>query len=50
MPQGITYTPSTFQCLMKQCMGDVNLKELLVFIDDLILVKGGPPIVSQLLT
>ncbi len=34
MPQGITNAPSTFQRLMQRCMGD--LKEVLVFIDDLI--------------
>lgn len=36
MPQGITNAPSTFQRLMEQCMGDLNRKEVLVFIDDLI--------------
>lgn len=37
MPQGITNAPSTFQRLMERCMGDLNLKEVLVFIDDLII-------------
>ncbi|KAG1933335.1 interleukin-1 receptor accessory protein-like 1-A [Pimephales promelas] len=36
MPQGITNAPSTFQRLMEQCMGDLNRREVLVFIDDLI--------------
>lgn len=36
MPQGVTNAPSTFQRLMERCMGDLNLKEALVFIDDLI--------------
>lgn len=36
MPQGITNAPSTFQRLMERCMGDINLKEVLVFLDDLI--------------
>lgn len=36
MPQGVTNAPSTFQRLMERCMGDMNLKEALVFIDDLI--------------
>lgn len=35
MPQGVTNAPSTFQHLMERCMGDMNLKEALVFIDDL---------------
>lgn len=35
MPQGVTNAPSTFQRLMERCMGELNLKEVLVFIDDL---------------
>ena len=31
MPQGITNTPSTFQRLMERCMGELNLKQALVF-------------------
>lgn len=37
MPQGVTNAPSTFQRLMEHCVGDLNLKEVLVFIDDLII-------------
>lgn len=37
MPQGVTNAPSTFQRLMEKCMGDMHLKEVLVFIDDLII-------------
>lgn len=36
MLQGITNAPSTFQRLMERCMGDINLSEALVFLDDLI--------------
>jgi len=36
MPQGVTNAPSTFQRLMEKCMGDMHLKEVLVFLDDLI--------------
>lgn len=36
MPQGITNAPSTFQRLMEKCMGDIHLKEVLVYLDDLI--------------
>ncbi|KAL1266423.1 hypothetical protein QQF64_002098 [Cirrhinus molitorella] len=36
MPQGVTNAPSTFQRLMEKCMGDINLREVLVFLDDLI--------------
>lgn len=35
MPQGVTNAPSTFQRLMEKCM-DMHLKDVLVFIDDLI--------------
>uniref|UniRef100_A0A3B1IZ75 ribonuclease H n=1 Tax=Astyanax mexicanus TaxID=7994 RepID=A0A3B1IZ75_ASTMX len=37
MPQGITNAPSTFQRLMEKCMSDLHLKEVLVFLDDLII-------------
>lgn len=40
MPQGITNAPSTFQRLMERCMGDLNLKQALVFIDDLIVFSS----------
>ncbi|MCJ8730139.1 hypothetical protein PDJAM_G00180710 [Pangasius djambal] len=36
MPQGVTNAPSTFQRLMERCMGNINLKEVIVFLDDLI--------------
>lgn len=36
MLQGVTNAPSTFQRLIEHCMGDINFKEVLVFIDDLV--------------
>lgn len=36
MPQGVTNVPSAFQRLIEKCMSDINLKEILVFLDDLI--------------
>ncbi|CAL1612281.1 unnamed protein product [Knipowitschia caucasica] len=36
MPQGVTNAPSTFQRLMEKSMGSLHLKEVLVFLDDLI--------------
>lgn len=36
MPQGVTNATSTFQRLMERCIGEMNLKEEIVFIDDLI--------------
>lgn len=40
MPQGITNAPSTFQRLMEKCMGDLHLKEVLVFLDDIIIFSA----------
>ncbi|KAJ8014924.1 hypothetical protein DPEC_G00020820 [Dallia pectoralis] len=40
MPQGITNAPSTFQRLMERCMGELNLKQVLVFLDDLIIFSS----------
>ncbi|RXN02811.1 Retrovirus-related Pol polyprotein from transposon 412 [Labeo rohita] len=36
MPQGVTNAPSTFQRLMERCIGDMHLKDALVFLDDVI--------------
>lgn len=36
MPQGITGAPATFQRLMEKAVGDINLLEVLVYLDDLI--------------
>lgn len=41
MPQGITNAPSTFQLLMEKCVGEMNLREVLVFIDDLIVFSSS---------
>ncbi len=41
MPQGVTNAPSTFQRLMEKCMGDLILKEVLVFLDDLIVFSDS---------
>lgn len=40
MPQGITNAPRTFQRLMERCMGELNLKQALVFLDDLIIFSS----------
>lgn len=42
MPLGVTNTPSTFQRLMGKCMGDMNLKEVVVYLDDLIVFCKTP--------
>ncbi|XP_076830977.1 uncharacterized protein LOC143476602 [Brachyhypopomus gauderio] len=36
MPQGITGAPATFQRLMERAVGDMNLLQVLVYLDDLI--------------
>ena len=36
MSQGLCNSPLTFQRLMERCVGDMNYKELLVYLDDLI--------------
>ena len=41
MPQGITNAPSTFQRLMEKCMGDIHLREALVFLDDIIVFSSS---------
>uniref|UniRef100_A0A3B1KCG7 Gypsy retrotransposon integrase-like protein 1 n=1 Tax=Astyanax mexicanus TaxID=7994 RepID=A0A3B1KCG7_ASTMX len=40
LPQGITNAPSTFQRLMEKCMSDLHLKEVIVFLDDLIIFSA----------
>ena len=36
MAFGLTNAPATFQCLMERCMGELNLKECLIFLDDIL--------------
>lgn len=42
MPQGVTNAPSTFQRVMEKCMGSFNHREVLVFLDDLIVFSSTP--------
>ena len=37
MPQGVSGAPATFQRVMEQTVGDMNLLEVLVYLDDLII-------------
>lgn len=43
MPFGLSNAPATFQRLMERCMGDMNLRECLVFIDDIIVHAATVP-------
>lgn len=40
MPQGISGAPATFQRLMEKAEGDMNLLEVLVYLDDLIVFRS----------
>lgn len=40
MPFGLTNAPATFQRLMETCMGDMNLKECLLFLDDILIFSS----------
>ena len=37
MAFGLTNAPATFQRLMERCMGDIHLKECLIYLDDVII-------------
>ena len=37
MAFGLTNAPATFPRLMERCMGEVNLKECLIFLDDILI-------------
>ena len=41
MPFGLVNAPSTFQRVMEQCLGDMNLTELLIYLDDILLYSSS---------
>ena len=36
MPYGLCNAPATFQCLMQNCLGELNLMYALIYLDDVI--------------
>ena len=36
MPYGLCNAPATFQCLMQNCLGELNLTYALIYLDDVI--------------
>ena len=42
MPFGLTNAPATFQCLMENCMGDLNLNWCIIYLDDIIVFSKTP--------
>ena len=38
MAFGLTTPPATFQRLMERCMGELHLKECLIYLDDIIII------------
>ena len=40
MAFGLTNAPATFQRLMERCMGELNLKECLIFLDDILIFSA----------
>ena len=37
MPFGLCNAPATFQCLMQNCLGDLNLTYTLIYLDDIVI-------------
>ena len=42
MPYGLCNMPATFQCLMQNCLGELNLQYALIYLDDVIVYSRTP--------
>ena len=42
MPFGLTNVPATFQRLMESCLGDMHLKWVIIYLDDIIIFSKTP--------
>ena len=42
MPFGLTNAPTTFQCLMETCLGEMHLKWCIIYLDDIIVFSKTP--------
>ena len=37
MPFGLTNAPTTFQCLMQSCLGNLHVQNCIIYLDDIII-------------
>ena len=42
MPYGLCNAPAMFQCLMQNCLGELNLSFAMVYLDDMIIYSEMP--------